>query len=141
MCLLFVWLYCCDGICLFFLSSRRRHTRCALVTGVQTCALPICSLRFVRRARDLGFSVEQISELLDLWRDRSRASADVKRIALRHIKELERKARELGEMARTLQHLAATCHGDNRPECPILDTLAEVDHRKDRKSTRLNSSH
>jgi hypothetical protein len=79
--------------------------------------------------RDLGFSVEQISELLALWRDRSRASADVKRIALQHIKKLERKTDELGEMARTLQHLAETCHGDNRPECPILDTLAEVDHR------------
>src|SRR3546814_14765748 len=67
------------------------------------------TLRFVCRARDLEFSVEQISEVLALWRDRSRASVDIKRITLRHIKELERKARELGEMARTLQHLAATC--------------------------------
>lgn len=87
------------------------------------------TLRFVRRARDLGLSVEQISELLALWRDRSRASADVKRIALQHIKKLDRKAGELGEVARTLRHLAATCHGDDRPDCPILDTPAEVDHR------------
>lgn len=83
------------------------------------------TLRFVRRARDLGFSVEKIRELLALWRDRSRASADVKRIALQHVEELDRKVRELTEMARALQHLAETCHGDHRPECPILDTLAE----------------
>lgn len=82
-------------------------------------------LRFVRRARDLGFSVESIGRLLALWQDRSRASADVKRLALAHVEELERKARELQEMAATLKHLAATCHGDARPDCPIIAGLAE----------------
>jgi len=82
------------------------------------------TLRFIRRARDLGFSVEQMTDLLNLWRDRTRASGDVKRIALEHIAELEKKMRELGEMAVTLRHLADCCHGDNRPDCPILEDLA-----------------
>ncbi|MDH1523958.1 Cu(I)-responsive transcriptional regulator [Achromobacter mucicolens] len=81
------------------------------------------TLRFVRRARDLGFSVEQMNELLALWKDRSRASADVKRIALEHVDELERKAESLREMAATLKHLAQHCHGDDRPDCPILENL------------------
>ncbi len=81
------------------------------------------TLRFVRRARDLGFSVEQMNELLALWKDRSRASADVKRIALEHVGELERKAEALREMAATLKHLAQHCHGDERPDCPILENL------------------
>ncbi|MFY0479646.1 Cu(I)-responsive transcriptional regulator [Achromobacter marplatensis] len=81
------------------------------------------TLRFVRRARDLGFSVEQMNELLALWKDRSRASADVKRIALGHVQELERKAEALREMAGTLKHLANNCHGDGRPDCPILENL------------------
>lgn len=81
------------------------------------------TLRFVRRARDLGFSVEQMNELLTLWKDRSRASADVKRIALEHVGELERKAEALREMAATLKHLAQHCHGDERPDCPILERL------------------
>lgn len=81
------------------------------------------TLRFVRRARDLGFSVEQMNGLLALWQDRSRASADVKRIALEHVEELERKAEALREMAATLKHLAQHCHGDERPDCPILENL------------------
>jgi len=81
------------------------------------------TLGFIRRARDLGFSVEQISELVTLWRDRQRASTDVKRIALEHVEILERKARELQEMAATLKHLADHCHGDNRPDCPIIAGL------------------
>ncbi|AUA58055.1 Copper export regulator [Achromobacter spanius] len=81
------------------------------------------TLRFVRRARDLGFSVEQMNELLALWKDRSRASADVKRIALEHVEELERKAEALRDMAATLKHLAQHCHGDDRPNCPILENL------------------
>jgi len=81
------------------------------------------TLGFIRRARDLGFSVEQIGELVTLWRDRDRASTDVKRIALEHVDILERKARELQEMAATLRHLAKHCHGDERPECPIIDGL------------------
>lgn len=85
------------------------------------------TLRFVRRARDLGFTVEQISELLSLWRDRSRASADVKRIALDHVAALEAKIAELQGMARTLAALARHCHGNHRAECPILDDLADTD--------------
>jgi MerR family transcriptional regulator, copper efflux regulator len=83
------------------------------------------SLSFIRRARDLGFSVEQIGELLALWHDQSRASGDVKRIALDHVDELEQKIRTMRAMVRTLKHLASTCHGDDRPNCPIIDTLAE----------------
>ena len=81
------------------------------------------TLRFVRRARGLGFSVEQMHELLALWRDRKRASAEVKRVALQHVQELERKAAELQQMADTLKHLARHCHGNDRPECPIIDEL------------------
>ncbi|ARP81392.1 Cu(I)-responsive transcriptional regulator [Bordetella genomosp. 8] len=83
------------------------------------------TLRFLRRARDLGFSVEQMRDLLALWRDRSRASADVKRIAMRHVAELESKAQALQQMADTLHHLADHCHGDDRPECPIMEELAK----------------
>ncbi|AMG89184.1 MULTISPECIES: Cu(I)-responsive transcriptional regulator [Bordetella] len=87
------------------------------------------TLRFVRRARDLGFSVEQMNELLALWRDRSRASADVKRIALEHVATLERKADELRQMADTLKHLAHHCHGDTRPDCPIIEELSNTGQR------------
>lgn len=82
------------------------------------------TLRFIRRARDLGFSVEQIADLVSLWRDRERASKDVKEIALGHVSVLERKIRELQEMASTLKHLANNCCGDSRPHCPILEELA-----------------
>lgn len=87
----------------------------------------IHTLRFIRRARDLGFSVDQMQNLLALWRDQSRASAEVKRIALDHVSELERKMRELEEMAEALRHLARHCRGDSRPDCPILHELAEGD--------------
>ncbi|MBA1158779.1 Cu(I)-responsive transcriptional regulator [Microvirga mediterraneensis] len=83
------------------------------------------TLGFIRRARDLGFSVEQITELVSLWRDRQRASTDVKRIALEHVALLETKARELQEMASTLRHLAKSCHGNERPDCPIIEGLAD----------------
>ncbi|MFC0244977.1 Cu(I)-responsive transcriptional regulator [Falsochrobactrum ovis] len=83
------------------------------------------TLRFIRSSRDLGFSVDQIRELLALWRDRNRASADVKRVALGHVAELEAKMRQLQEMADTLRHLAAHCHGDDRPDCPIIQQLAD----------------
>ncbi|RCS21712.1 Cu(I)-responsive transcriptional regulator [Phyllobacterium salinisoli] len=85
------------------------------------------TLRFIRRGRDLGFSIEQIRHLLALWRDRSRASSDVKRIALQHVDELEAKMRQLSEMADTLRHLATHCHGDTRPDCPIIQDLAHAD--------------
>jgi MerR family transcriptional regulator, copper efflux regulator len=84
----------------------------------------ISSLRFVRRARDLGFTVEQIGNLMTLWRDRSRASADVKKLALSHVKALEDKMREIEEMAAALRHLAENCHGDDRPGCPIIEELS-----------------
>ncbi|MDO9599323.1 MAG: Cu(I)-responsive transcriptional regulator [Azoarcus sp.] len=80
-------------------------------------------LQFIRRARDLGFVVEDIAGLLALWRDQDRASADVKRIALSHVAVLERKIAELQGMADTLRTLAAHCHGDQRPDCPILADL------------------
>lgn len=82
-------------------------------------------LRFIRRARDLGFSVEQIADLLKLWSDRERASADVKRIAMEHVAELERKMRELQDISQTLRHLAQHCRGDDRPNCPILEDLSQ----------------
>lgn len=81
------------------------------------------TLRFIGRARDLGFPIEEIRHLLALWQDRSRASADVKAIALSRAAELKRKAGELDEMRRSLEHLAERCHGDRRPECPILGGL------------------
>lgn len=81
------------------------------------------TLRFIRRARDLGFPIEEIGKLLALWRDRSRASADVKALASARAQELERKERELRAMRRSLEGLAAACHGDDRPDCPILEDL------------------
>ncbi len=81
-------------------------------------------LRFVKRARTLGFSVDETATLLGLWSDKSRASAEVKQIATRHVAELETKIAELQSMAGTLRHLADCCGGDNRPDCPILDDLA-----------------
>lgn len=84
----------------------------------------VAMLRFVRRARDLGFQVKQISALLDLWQDGTRASADVKSLARSHIRELEQRRRELDEMIGTLEHLARHCHGDDRPDCPILTGLS-----------------
>jgi Cu(I)-responsive transcriptional regulator len=81
-------------------------------------------LRFVRRARDLGFSMDEIRQLLGLWQNRRRASADVRRVAEQHIGELDRKIEELQSMRRTLEQLVHHCHGDARPECPILDDLA-----------------
>lgn len=81
-------------------------------------------LGFIRRARDLGFSIEQITDLLALWRDRERSSADVKRLAQQHVEALEARIEELQAMAGALKHLACTCHGDDRPDCPIIEGLA-----------------
>ena len=82
-------------------------------------------LRFVKRARALGFGMADIKTLLSLWQDKSRSSSAVKRIARTHVEELERKIAELQSMVRTLQHLARHCHGDHRPECPIIEELAK----------------
>lgn len=81
-------------------------------------------LSFIRRARNLGFSIDQIEGLLALWRDRDRSSADVKRLAMEHVAGLEARIVELQAMANALKHLAATCHGDDRPDCPIIKGLA-----------------
>lgn len=82
------------------------------------------TLRFIARSRDLGFPVKEIGKLLALWNDRGRASADVKALALARAAELRRKEQELREMRRSLEQLAASCHGDARPDCPILGGLA-----------------
>jgi MerR family copper efflux transcriptional regulator len=81
------------------------------------------TLRFIKRARKLGFSLDQIRDLLSLWQDSGRASADVKDIALAHVAELNKRILELSEMRDTLQHLAQACAGDRRPNCPILHEL------------------
>lgn len=83
------------------------------------------TLRFIKRARNLGFSIEETGELLALWRDKTRASSDVKTFAMKHVRDLEAKVAELQAMARTLRNLAKSCHGDERPDCPILDDLAD----------------
>ncbi len=94
--------------------------------GYRNYSLPdVHSLCFIRRARDLGFSVEQISELLALWHDRGRASADVKAMALSHIAGLKARIAGLQAMVQTLEHLAGCCHGNDRPDCPIIEDLAE----------------
>ena len=84
----------------------------------------IHGLRYIRRARDLGFSIEEIRELLGLWRNKSRSSAAVKKIAGKHIADLRVKIAELESMVQTLEHLTRNCHGDHRPDCPILDDLS-----------------
>lgn len=103
--------------------------------GYRHYSLPdVHSLRFIRRARDLGFSIEQISALLVLWRDRHCASADVKAMALSHVGGLKVKIAELQTMAQTLEHLADHCHGDDRPECPILGDLAKPMDKEEQRS-------
>lgn len=87
-------------------------------------AKDVHALRFVKRARGLGFSLAETQTLLALWRDRARSSGEVKAVALAHVRDLETKIAELQSMARTLKTLAQCCHGDDRPDCPILDDLA-----------------
>jgi Cu(I)-responsive transcriptional regulator len=83
-------------------------------------------LRFIRRSRDLGFGMAEIAELLKLWQNRRRASGDVKRIALSHVADLERRMAEMAAMKHALATLASSCHGDDRPDCPILDELGDA---------------
>jgi Cu(I)-responsive transcriptional regulator len=85
----------------------------------------IATLRFIRHARDLGFSLEQIRALLGLWQDRDRPSRQVRALAQAHIDELDAKLHDLQAMKATLAHLVHRCHGDERPDCPIIDTLAD----------------
>ncbi len=109
----------------------RHYEALGLVPGVsrtdagyrQYDATTVHTLRFIRRARDLGFSTAEIAELLALWRNRDRSSAEVKRIALAHVDDLQRRIAEMQAMQRTLSTLASCCHGDDRPDCPILDDL------------------
>ncbi len=83
------------------------------------------TLRFIRRARDLGFSMHEIAELLKLWQNQRRSSANVKKIAQQHLAQLDAKMAEMAAMRKTLQHLVHCCSGDDRPDCPILEELAE----------------
>jgi Cu(I)-responsive transcriptional regulator len=85
----------------------------------------INELRFIKRARNLGFSMEEITQLLSLWRDRARPSRDVKAIADRHVADLDARIAEMQAMADTLRHLSHCCAGDDRPDCPILADLTE----------------
>lgn len=103
------------------LISRAQRTLSNYRTYSET---DVHTLRFVRQARALGFSLKQIETLLGLWRDSRRPSSKVKSLALTHIAELDAKIRELQAMKRTLETLAERCHGDDRPECPILEAVA-----------------
>ena len=89
------------------------------------------TLRFVRRARNLGFSLDEIRELLSLWHDRERASADVKALTLKHVADLEVRIAELAAMRDTLRSLADACSGDHRPDCPILSDMARATDGED----------
>jgi MerR family copper efflux transcriptional regulator len=86
------------------------------------------TLKFIRRSRDLGFSMAEIAQLLKLWQNRRRSSAEVHRIASRHVEDLARKMAEMEAMKRSLEHLVHCCHGDDRPDCPILDELESGTH-------------
>lgn len=84
------------------------------------------TLAFVRRARGLGFSVKEIKKLVSFWRNRTRASKDVKALTLIHIRDLEQKIKDLESMRATLEALAQSCRGDNRPHCPIIETISNA---------------
>ena len=116
------------------ISARmvRHYESLGLINGVartdsgyrQYTEADVHALHFSRRSRDLGFSMEEIAELLGLWHDRSRASSQVKRIAQAHIDDLSQRIAAMQAMQRSLQTLVHCCHGDERPDCPILDDLA-----------------
>ena len=116
------------------ISSRmvRHYEALGLLAGVartgsgyrQYTEADVHTLRFIRRARDLGFSMHEIATLLGLWQDKQRASAQVKKIAQAHIDNLSERIAAMQAMQRSLQALVGCCHGDDRPECPILDDLA-----------------
>jgi MerR family transcriptional regulator, copper efflux regulator len=86
----------------------------------------INELKFIGRARSLGFSIGEIAALVSLWRDPSRSSREVKRIAAGHLQALEKRAQEIQSMARALRSLVSACHGDDRPQCPILEDLSKM---------------
>ena len=93
----------------------------------QYSAADVHTLRFIKRSRDMGFSMEQVAELVGLWHNRRRTSASVKRVAQAHLDELEQRIAAMQAMQRTLAHLVHCCHGDQRPDCPILDDLSGSD--------------
>ncbi|ESQ88041.1 transcriptional regulator [Asticcacaulis sp. AC460] len=97
------------------------------------------TLRFVRRARDLGFTVDRIADLLALWRDTGRQSAEVKQMAIGHVAALRKKITDLEEMAATLEHLADCCAGDHRPDCPILSDIATGAHGPAKSAHRFGA--
>ena len=103
------------------------------------CPADVQTLRFLKHARSLGFSIDQMRELLALWRDDRRASADVKRLALAHVAALEAKAREIAEISSALRHLADRCEGDHRPDCPIINELAEITPELAKVPTRVRA--
>jgi Cu(I)-responsive transcriptional regulator len=113
-------------------KTIRYYESIGLVTPVERSAgnyrrygeSEVMTLRFIERARRLGFTLKEVAELLALWRDKTRASADVRALAEAQIRRLDRRLHELGEMRRTLVQLIERCHGDDRPDCPILDELA-----------------
>jgi MerR family transcriptional regulator, copper efflux regulator len=96
-------------------------------------------LSFIRRARDLGFPMEQIRELLRLWSDRNRSNAEVKTLAMEHVRDLRRRAEELEVMAGTLAKLAASCDGDGRPDCPIIEGLGSSSVSPERLDSTVES--
>ena len=98
------------------------------------------TLHFVKRARSLGFSVEEVRDLLDLWRDRQRSSAAVKSVASEHLKALDRKIAELRSMRNTLGKLVERCQGDQRPDCPILEDLSDGEENWSPQTERQLSS-
>jgi Cu(I)-responsive transcriptional regulator len=100
----------------------------------------IHELRFIRQARDLGFSIHEIAELLNLWRNRRRPSRLVKALAEQHIRALDDKVRELLAMKGTLEQLVHSCHGDERPQCPILDVLADAAPKRPQAARRRRGS-
>jgi Cu(I)-responsive transcriptional regulator len=110
----------------------RHYESLGLVPGVARSAAgyrqvdeaTVHTLGFIRRARELGFGMKEIAALLALWRNKRRASAEVKRIALAHVQDLARRIEAMQAMQRTIQSLAARCHGDDRPECPILEDIS-----------------
>jgi MerR family copper efflux transcriptional regulator len=126
----------------------RHYESLGLVTGVRRSeagyrlydAATVHNLRFIRRARDHGFETREIAGLLQLWRNKRRSSAEVKRIALQHVAALDARIAALQSMQRTLSHLAHGCHGDERPECPILDDLAGAPAAAPRGARALSGS-
>ncbi|MES2941752.1 MAG: Cu(I)-responsive transcriptional regulator [Pseudomonadota bacterium] len=92
------------------------------------------TLRFIKRSRSLGFSMVEITGLLKLWQNQQRSSLDVRNIAVKHVKELNQRIDEMLAMKRTLEHLIHCCHGNERPDCPILDELGNVGDKVQNKA-------